>query len=226
MPRSLFGPNKDTLKRMRRQSAKHEVPIYNGELYLELHRGCQTTQARTKRNNRKVEVALHEAEVAAVLAMHHGEPYPSDNMWKLWRTVLTNQFHDILPGSSITEVYTTADRDYLRALEEVQALRDKALFSIIAQIDTRGHGSPIVVFNTLSWCRQSLVEVAMPLTLRQGDFHVVSCDGQVVLSQKHMIENSSSRQRYRLLGTRYSLQPLVLNPKIPLRASWHRTLSW
>lgn len=184
VPRSLFGPNKDTLKRMRRQSAKHEVPIYNGELYLELHRGCQTTQARTKRNNRKVEVALHEAEVAAVLAMHHGEPYPSDNMWKLWRTVLTNQFHDILPGSSITEVYTTADRDYLRALEEVQALRDKALFSIIAQIDTRGHGSPIVVFNTLSWCRQSLVEVAMPLTLRQGDFHVVSCDGQVVLSQK------------------------------------------
>lgn len=182
VPRTEFGRNEDSLERMRAQATRHEMPVYNSELYLELHRGCQTTQARTKRNNRKSEVALHEAEFAATLAALHGDTYPGDALWSAWRTVLTNQFHDILPGSSITEVYTTADRDYAEALARIHTVRDKALAALIAQIDTQGPGAPIVVFNTLSWDRWDLVEVET--TLPKGRFHVVDCEGQVVLSQK------------------------------------------
>lgn len=182
VPRTVFGGNEGSLESMRLQSANQELPIYNNELYLELHRGCQTTQARTKRNNRKAEVALREAEIASTLAMRYGNAYPVEALWNLWRTVLTNQFHDILPGSSITEVYTTADLDYFGAIANAQALRDKALTSLVAQIDTQGPGSAIVVFNTLSWDRIGLVEVET--ILPKGRFHVVNSDGQVILSQK------------------------------------------
>lgn len=182
VPKCEFGRNEDALERMKAQAGKHELPIYNGELYLELHRGCQTTQARTKRNNRKAEVALREAEFAATLASLHGEAYPHEAFWQAWRTVLTNQFHDILPGSSITEVYTTADRDYASAIGRIHAVRDTALKSLTAQVDTRGPGKPVVVFNTLSWDRLDIARVEMELP--KGPFHVVDAEGTVVLSQR------------------------------------------
>lgn len=182
VPRTDFGRNKDSLERMRIQSARQELPTYNNELYLELHRGCQTTQSRTKRNNRKAEVALHEVEYAATLAMQHGVPYPALELRDLWRTVMTNQFHDILPGSSITEVYATADLDYLKVIASAQALRDKALLALVNQTDTRGPGKPIVVFNTLSWERRDIVEVA--IVLPKETFHVLNSEQQIVHSQK------------------------------------------
>lgn len=182
VPRTEFGRNEDSLARMRAQASRHELPVYNNELYLELHRGCQTTQARTKRNNRKAEVALHAAEFLATLAAQHGAPYPGEALWQAWRTVLTNQFHDILPGSSITEVYTTADREYAEALAKIHAVRDEAAAALVAQVDTQGPGQPVVLFNTLSWDRWDLAEVDMPLP--KGRFHVVDADGQTVLSQR------------------------------------------
>jgi len=182
VPRTEFGRNEDSLARMRAQAKTQELPVYNNELYMEQHRGCQTTQARTKRNNRKAEVALHEAEFTATLAAQHGEAYPADALRNAWRKVLTNQFQDLLPGSSITEIDTTADRDYADAIAKVHALRDKALASLVAQIDTQGPGAPVVVFNTLSWDRWDVVEVATALP--KGCFHVVDADGQVVLSQR------------------------------------------
>lgn len=182
VPKCEFGRNEDSIARMKRQLGKQELPTYNGELYLELHRGCQTTQARTKRNNRKSEVALREAEFTATLAALHGQAYPADALFDAWRTVLTNQFHDILPGSSITEVYTTADRDYAAAIAKINGLRDKAVKSLVSKIDTRGPGQPIVVFNTLSWDRWDLAQVKIELP--KGKFHVVDADGKVILSQK------------------------------------------
>ena len=81
------------------------LPVWVGELYLEFHRGTLTTQARTKHLNRDGEHRLLEAEAFAAIAALYGFTYPHDEIESAWKTLLLNQFHDILPGSSIHEVY-------------------------------------------------------------------------------------------------------------------------
>ena len=94
-----------------------ELPVMVGELYLEYHRGTYTSQAGVKRANRTCEALLHDAEfLAAVAAREGGRPYPRAQLAELWRLLLVNQFHDILPGSSIGEVYEES-RDQLSRLE-------------------------------------------------------------------------------------------------------------
>src|SRR5690606_12078802 len=90
-----------------------DLPVWNGELYLEYHRGTYTSQSRTKRNNRKAEFALHDAEfLAAQAALVAGFDYPHEALNRAWELVCLNQFHDILPGSSIAEVYVDSQRDF------------------------------------------------------------------------------------------------------------------
>jgi alpha-mannosidase len=89
-------------------TAGDRLPVWNGELYLEYHRGTYTTQSRNKRANRKSEFLLHDAEWLATMAalVNPDYVYPADDFREAWRLVCLNQFHDIIPGSSITEVYT------------------------------------------------------------------------------------------------------------------------
>ena len=89
-------------------------PVVVGELYFEYHRGVYTSQAQVKRGNRRCEQALHDAEF---LAVARGGGYPRAALDRLWKLLLVQQFHDILPGSSIAEVYADAHRD----LVEVEA---------------------------------------------------------------------------------------------------------
>jgi alpha-mannosidase len=103
------------------------LPRWVGELYLELHRGTLTTQARVKRLNREAEHRLLEAEALAVLAARRGAEYPASGLERLWKTLLLNQFHDILPGSSISEVYEDAHRELEETVNGAEELRDKAL---------------------------------------------------------------------------------------------------
>lgn len=97
-------------------------PTWVGELYLEYHRGTLTSVAKNKRNNRQAEIALRELELLAVLALGRGLTYPRARLRALWEIVLLNQFHDILPGSSIGAVYEDSDRDYGRFFAEAAAL--------------------------------------------------------------------------------------------------------
>jgi alpha-mannosidase len=166
VPQCEFGRVEDSVARMLEQCDLAKLPVYNDELYLELHRACQITQARTKRNNRKCEVALHNAEFLGCLALLHGGAYDRDNLWEAWKIVLTNQFHDILPGSSITEVYTQCDIDYATAREHIARAQRTHLKPLLKQIDTRGDGTPIVVFNPLSWVRTDVVTANVPLPRR------------------------------------------------------------
>ena len=110
------------------------APVWSGELYLELHRGTLTTQARGKALNRRCEHLLREAELwcttAAVLdgpgGGGQGFGYPYDDLDRLWKTVLTLQFHDILPGSSITWVHREAEVTYAAVAAELRALTARA----------------------------------------------------------------------------------------------------
>ncbi|MFE9443916.1 alpha-mannosidase [Streptomyces sp. NPDC006602] len=109
-----------------------EAPVWNGELYLELHRATYTSQARTKQGNRRSEHKLREAELWATTAALHapGYAYPYDKLDRLWKTVLLHQFHDILPGSSIAWVHREAEAEYARVAEELETLTAEAVAAL------------------------------------------------------------------------------------------------
>src|SRR5215204_4881004 len=104
-----------------------ELPKWVGELYLELHRGTLTTQAKVKKLNREAEHRLLEAEAFATLAALRGEEYPAEEIERLWKLLMLNQFHDILPGTSISEVYEDTHRQLEEAINGAEKLRDRAL---------------------------------------------------------------------------------------------------
>ncbi|MEA2286230.1 MAG: alpha-mannosidase, partial [Solirubrobacteraceae bacterium] len=88
-----------------------ELRTIVGELYFEYHRGTYTSQAALKRGNRRSEAALHDAELLAAVAARLGRAhYPREALAEAWRVLLVSQFHDILPGTSITEVNERARR--------------------------------------------------------------------------------------------------------------------
>ncbi|MFD9816646.1 alpha-mannosidase [Streptomyces sp. NPDC059080] len=108
-----------------------EAPVWVGELYLELHRGTLTSQARTKRGNRRSEQLLREAELwSATAAVTAGHPYPYAALDRLWKTVLLHQFHDILPGSSIAWVHREAARTYAAVAAELEGIIAGALAAL------------------------------------------------------------------------------------------------
>lgn len=127
-----------------------------GELYFERHRGTYTTQAATKLGNRRGEEALREAElwsVAACVASGDWSSYPSEQLQHAWELLLLNQFHDIIPGSSIHWVYEDADRDHTEVLRMADAAIARA-HSTLA-----GDGDDVVVFNPAVSARRQVIDV-------------------------------------------------------------------
>ncbi|MDZ7260851.1 MAG: alpha-mannosidase [candidate division KSB1 bacterium] len=161
-PNMVFSTAQDYLKRITQEELE-QLPVWRDELYLEYHRGTYTTQAANKRNNRKSEILLTNAEKLASLAFTLGADYPQTTLTEAWWKVLFNQFHDILPGSSIGEVYRDAAEDYQYIRELGETVLDEALDFLAGKIDTKKgmKGQPLVVFNTLSWERDDLVSVKL-----------------------------------------------------------------
>lgn len=105
-----------------------KLPVWRGELYLETHQGTLTSQAWIKRANRKAESALHNAEFLAALAHAHAQrAYPAEQLTALWQTLCLHQFHDILPGSSIAEVYEQARPEFARLQAACETISGAAL---------------------------------------------------------------------------------------------------
>jgi alpha-mannosidase len=117
LPRTRVATSDEFFTALEQEPA--ERPVVVGELYFEYHRGVYTTQARTKRLNRRCEQALHDAEFLACL---RGGPYPRTELDALWKRLLLNQFHDILPGSSIGLVHEESERDLAGVEAEANAL--------------------------------------------------------------------------------------------------------
>lgn len=114
-----------------------DAPVWVGELYLEMHRGTYTSQARTKQGNRRSEHLLREAELwAATAAVRTGFEYPAERLDRLWKTVLLNQFHDILPGSSIGWVHRQAAEEYAAVAAELEEVVAGALAALAGDGDT------------------------------------------------------------------------------------------
>jgi alpha-mannosidase len=157
IPKCSFGKIQDYFDRLDKNVGKDKLPVWNDELYLELHRACQTTQARTKRNNRKSELLYRDAEFLSSLAMLKGGYYPQDKLDEGWKVLLCSQFHDILPGSSIGEVYEDADKSYAEIIKSGQEVLFGAIELLKQKINTAGSNTPIIIVNTLSWYRNDVV---------------------------------------------------------------------
>ncbi|MBN1581038.1 MAG: alpha-mannosidase [Anaerolineae bacterium] len=154
------------------------LPTWQGELYLETHRGTYTTQSRTKRANRKCELALREAEIWGSIAESMGADLSLTPLKGAWRRVLTQQFHDILPGSSIGPVYEDALLDYQRAQQAATWMRDLSLRWLADQHSVSG---VFCVFNAHAWSRSDPVEAMVPDSGKS--FHIVDDAGRACPAQ-------------------------------------------
>jgi alpha-mannosidase len=129
------------------------MPVWNGELYLEYHRGTYTTQARNKRANRKSEFLLHDAEfIAAYASLITNYQYPATAFGDAWRTTCLNQFHDIIPGSSISTVYEESQQQYAQLTQEVTKIQSEALQTLADELD-----AGVVLVNATSFPQPGLV---------------------------------------------------------------------
>jgi alpha-mannosidase len=138
------------------------LPVWVGDLYLEKHRGTFTSQAAIKRGNRKGEAALQAAELWAAAA---GTADVTAELEAAWRLLLTNQFHDILPGSSIRWVAEEAEAQLAEVERRAAAVAGAAVDALAASIDTTGLAEPAVVFNPTPFRRHEVVDVAGRLHL-------------------------------------------------------------
>lgn len=128
------------------------VHTWDGELYLEYHRGTYTSQAHNKQQNRRLEYDIAQCEWLCAAAALSGAPYPQAALHSAWETVLLHQFHDIIPGSSIHEVYEDSDIAYARTAEEVAALCNTALETLITPSENH-----FTLYHFGSFTRQELV---------------------------------------------------------------------
>ncbi|MEG3898015.1 MULTISPECIES: alpha-mannosidase [unclassified Microcoleus] len=143
------------------------LPVWKDELYLEFHRGCYTTRADQKRQNRRCEELLYQAELLSSLAtICTGAVYPKSELESAWKQILFNQFHDILPGSAIAQVYADANLGWVEVDRACREILLKSLDAISAQISLpsppQPDAQPILVFNTLNWSRSEVVAVTLP----------------------------------------------------------------
>lgn len=109
------------------------VHTWDGELYLEYHRGTYTSQARNKKWNRRMEFELAETEWLSSLSFAKGNPYDTQLLHDGWEIILRNQFHDIIPGSSIHEVYEDSAKEYQQAMEKAETAKHRALDAIVSR---------------------------------------------------------------------------------------------
>ncbi|MEG4813449.1 alpha-mannosidase [Microcoleus sp. K5-D4] len=143
------------------------LPVWKDELYLEFHRGCYTTRADQKRQNRRCEELLYQAELLSSLAtICTGAVYPKSELESAWKQILFNQFHDILPGSAIAQVYADANLAFAEVDRTCREILLKSLDALSAQISLpnppQPDAQPILIFNTLNWSRSEVVAVPLP----------------------------------------------------------------
>ena len=124
------------------QAEYPDAPVWSGELYLELHRGTLTSQVEIKQGNRRCENLLREAELWSTAALLAGRsPYPYDELEEIWRDVLLNQFHDILPGSSIAMVNDDAIASHAESAARLEGLIGRAIAAVTAPPEGVGSAS-------------------------------------------------------------------------------------
>jgi len=181
-PKTVFTTADAYFKRLVSLSKTLKFPVYKNELYLEYHRGTYTTQAATKRNNRHGEAALADAELFSSIASGFGYKYPRKDIRSAWDILLFNQFHDILPGSSIPNTFRDADTDYAEMFKTAKSATYGAIGAIASNVKTSGSGNALLIFNPLPWPRDAVVSIPNDSTLTNKDIY--DDKGKLITSQQ------------------------------------------
>ena len=134
-----------------------DLMTWVGELYLELHRGTYTSQAANKKGNRYSEFLLRDAEILSCFSPGFPADYPASELEAAWKLVLLNQFHDIIPGSSVREVYEDSDIDYVKIFHVGNGIVTDALKQIGAAFDTSSMSHPVALFQNATMVTQGSI---------------------------------------------------------------------
>lgn len=155
-PKVVMGKAEDYFERLeKRVSCSRNLPKWIGELYLEYHRGTYTSIGKNKKYNRKCELLYQDVENIFSFGKILKGAYCDKELDSAWKIILLNQFHDILPGSAIKEVYDTTDIEYNKLLKDGRKMLLSGMEYLCSKIDLKE--TSIVVFNTLSYERNDAV---------------------------------------------------------------------
>ena len=189
----------DRVKKSFDQNAEEtgRTPRWCGELYLEFHRGTYTTMAANKNYNRRSEFLYRQTEALAATAMKlTGASYPGKEIYNAWEIICLNQFHDIIPGSSIREVYEDSKQQYETILSTAKTLSSTAMDALCANINSTKSG--VLVYNPHSFAFSGTVDLGG----KQQTVHNIPPFGWKVVAAKEesctvsVTENSISNQYY------------------------------
>ncbi|BDU68785.1 alpha-mannosidase [Geothrix oryzae] len=178
------------------EAQKAKLPGYKGDLLLTQHSaGSLTSAAFMKRMNRQDELLADAAEKASVAAdLLQASPYPATTLEKAWGLMLRNQFHDILPGTSLPKAYEYSWNDGLLAAKAFEGMLGDAVGAVARGLDTRVEGVPIVVYNALGIARMDLVEALLPPEL-EAEPQVTAVDAAGAVLPTQMTTGPDGRRR-------------------------------
>ena len=158
IPRIKQEFERDFFDRTYEKISNHpEMPIWDGELYFEYHRGTLTSMAKNKRNNRKNEILYMQIETLASMLEKAAVKYPEEAIRRGWDVLLLNQFHDIIPGTCIEEVYEQTDKEYAEIFENGTKVLKEIAEAGAKTIPTKDRA--IIVYNTLGYNRNDVIFV-------------------------------------------------------------------
>jgi alpha-mannosidase len=177
----------------------HDLTTWVGELYFELHRGTYTSQSRTKLLNRSAEQALREAEMWSVAA---GE-YPAARLDLAWKKLMLNQFHDILPGSSIDWVYEESNRDLLQVANTAGEITARATRTLA------GSGDQICVFNVNSHRRLEVVDMGDRLRVVEAPACGWAVQSDAHVTRDQLVQVSDAAMENNLLRAEWDERGLL-----------------
>ena len=162
IPKTVISTAKEHLEQVKENFFANaerlgRMPIWVGELYLEFHRGTYTSIGKIKRNNRKAEFAVNKVELLSSMAeIMLKTQYPQQEIREIWDLILLNQFHDIVPGSSIKEVYEDSDKQYKEIFCDCNKIIGNDLKLIADNIKTDGG---ILVLNSTPYTENGIVNI-------------------------------------------------------------------
>lgn len=134
-----------------------DLATWSGELYFEYHRGTYTSQANNKKHNRACEFLLRDAELLCCFREDFPKGYPKAELEAAWKLVLLNQFHDIIPGSSVREVYEDSDRDYEAVYQTSEKIVSESLRKIGSKFDSSSVKRPVAMFHNATMPMMSYI---------------------------------------------------------------------
>ena len=177
-PKINFSTAAQYFADLEKNKSELKIPTWDGELYFQYHRGVQTTQSEEKKLNRRNEGYLLTAEKLASIEMLFIHQYPQPQLDDAWKTVLFNQFHDILPGSGIHINYVDAARRYDESSRITFEVGRLALNDIASRVDSPGVS--VLVFNPLSWPRTGEVQFTVQFPTATKGLTAIDTNGQAL----------------------------------------------